>query len=165
VYAFNLTAFISPGFRIGGFLSLLNTHFMVTVTGYNIRQNKSGENFIALELTGSLEIVQSENTGKFYATVRKCSIPSTFEEPIAQMMVGSKLQGEVVRVSCDPYDYTVKRTGETISLAYSYAYQPAGSKELVGHGAVEIEEPKAPEKPVDGMKAAAQNQRKKLTTK
>ena len=136
---------------------------MVTVTGYNIRKNKGGEDFIALDLTGSLEIVQSQNTGKMYATVRKCSIPSTFDEAIAKMMIGSKIEGDVVRVPCDPYDYTVKRTGEQISLAYTYAYQPAGSKELVGHGAVDIEEPaRVPEKPADGLKAAAQNQRKKL---
>ena len=138
---------------------------MVTVSGYNVRKNKDGENFIALELMGSLELVQSQNTGNFYATVRRCSIPSTFDEPIARMMVGSKLEGEIQRVPAEPYEYTVKRTGEVITLAYSYAYQPAGSKELIGHGAVEIEETKAPAKPVDGIKAAAQNQRKKLTSK
>jgi len=132
---------------------------MVTVTGYKIRQNKSGESFIALELMGSLEIVQSQNTGNMYATVRRCSIPSTFDESIAIMMVGSKIEGEVVRVPCDPYDYTVKRTGETISLGYTYAYQPAGSREVIGHGVVEIE---TPEKPVEGLKAAANNQRQKL---
>ncbi|MBL7690604.1 MAG: hypothetical protein JNM41_03350 [Flavipsychrobacter sp.] len=138
---------------------------MVQVTGYKVRVNKDKEEFIVLELIGSLELVQSQNTGKFYATARRCSIPSTFDEEVAKLMVGSKIEGDIVRVSCDPYEYTVKRTGETISLAYSYAYQPAGSKELVGHGSVEIDEQKAPEKPVDGIKAAAQNQRKKLTTK
>lgn len=138
---------------------------MVQVVGYAIRKNKQGEHFIALDLIGSLELVQSQNTGRFYATVRKCSIPSTFDEEVAKMMIGSKIEGDIVRVPCDPYEYTVKRTGETISLAYTYSYQPAGSKELVGHGAVEIDEQKAPEKPVNGIKAAAQNQRKKLTTK
>lgn len=137
---------------------------MVTVTGYNIRQNKSGENFIALELTGSLEIVQSQNTGRMYATVRKCSIPSTFDEAIAKLMIGNKLDGDIVRVNCDPYEYVIKRTGEKVTLAYSYAYQPAGSRELVGHGAVEIEADKTPEKQPEGLKAAANNQRKKLAS-
>lgn len=138
---------------------------MVTVVGCKNRQNKGGENFISLDLLGSLELVQSQNTGKFYATARRCSIPSTFDEEVARLMVGSKIDGDIVRVSCDPYDYTVKRTGETITLAYSYAYQPAGSKELVGHGSVEIDAQRTQEKPVDSIKAAAQNQRKKLTTK
>ena len=135
---------------------------MVTVTGYKVRENKSGETFIALELTGSLEIVQSQNTGKSYATVRRCSIPSTFEEPIAKLMVGSRLEGDVVRVACDPYDYTVKRTGEQISLAYSYAYQPAGSMEVVGHGTFEIDEPQTQERPVDAITAAGQRSRKEI---
>ncbi len=138
---------------------------MVSVTGYNVRQNKSGEDFIALELTGSLEIVQSQNTGKFYATVRKCSIPSTFDESIAKMMVGSQLAGDVVRVASEPYEYTIKRTGEVVTLGYTYAYQPAGSNEVVGHGTVEIDQPQAAAvttKPEDGIKEAANKRRKEL---
>lgn len=110
---------------------------MVTVTSYKVRQNKSGENFIALELTGSLEIVQSQNTGNLYATVRRCSMPSTFDEGIAKVMVGSQLEGEIVRVASDPYEYINKRTGEVLTLAYSYAYRPKGSMELIGTGKVE----------------------------
>jgi hypothetical protein len=105
---------------------------MVTVTNYQVRKNKEGQNFIALELIGSLELIQSQNTGKFYATVRKCSIPSTFDESIAKMMIGSKIDGEIVRMECEPYDYTNKRTGEVIKLGYSYAYQPKGSMQLIG---------------------------------
>lgn len=123
---------------------------MVTVSGYNSRKNKSGEDFITLELTGSLEIVQSQNTGKMYATVKKCSIPSTFDEHLAKMLIGSKIEGEIVRVPCDPYDYTVKSTGEQITLAYSYAYQPAGSKELVGHGYVDFDNQRESEKRTHG---------------
>ena len=135
---------------------------MVSVTGFNIRKNKIGEQFIARDLIGSLELVQSQSTGRCYATVRKCSIPSTFDEEIAKMMIGSKIDGDIVRVPCDPYDYTVNRTGETISLAYTYAYQPAGSKELVGHGAVEIEEPKAQERPKDAITVSAQRKRNEI---
>lgn len=138
---------------------------MVTVVGYKSRINKEKDEFIVLELVGSLELVQSQNTGRFYATVRRCSIPSTFDEEMAKLMVGSKIEGEIVRVPCDSYEYTVKRTGEQITLAYTYAYQPPGTKQLVGEGTVEVEDPKAPEKPVDGIKAAAQTQRKKMTTK
>lgn len=146
---------------------------MVTVSGYKIRQNKDGENFITLELVGSIELVQSQNTGKFYATVRRCSIPSTFDEPMAQLMVGSKLDGDVKRVQSDPYEYTVKRTGEVVTLGYTYAYQPPGSTELIGHGTVEIENPGSSNsstqaqaelnvKPIDGITLAASKQRKKI---
>ena len=135
---------------------------MVQVIGFNVRKNKQGEHFIALDLMGSLELVQSDKTGKWYGTARKCSIPSTFDEDIARLMVGSKIDGDIVRVPCDPYEYTVKRTGEVISLAYSYSYQPAGTKELIGHGKVEIDEPKAPEKPKDAITASAQRKRNEI---
>ena len=110
---------------------------MVTVTDYAIHQRKDGTDFITLELTGGLELVQSQNTGNFYATVRKCSIPSTINETMAQQVIGTTMQGEVVRVSCDPYEFINKRTGEIMTLSHSYAYRPANAVELVGHSRVE----------------------------
>lgn len=44
---------------------------MVTVSDYAIRQNAAGENFVALILTGHLELVKSQTTGNFYATSKK----------------------------------------------------------------------------------------------
>ena len=106
---------------------------MVTVTGYAVRERADGNTFITLELTGGLELVQSQSTGNFYATVRKCSIPSTFDdEDFAESLVGTKMEGEVVRVDAEPYEYTNKQTGEVITLAHTYAYRPKGSVELIG---------------------------------
>lgn len=107
---------------------------MVKVTGYAIRERKDdGTKFIVLELTGGLELIQSQETGGFYATVRKCIIPSTFSEEVAKMMVGSELEGEIVRVTVDPYEFQNPRTGEIMTLTHSYAYRPAGAVELIGH--------------------------------
>jgi hypothetical protein len=106
---------------------------MVKVTGYNIRERKDGTTFVTLELTGGLELVQSETTGKFYATIRKCNIPSTFSEQIAKMMVGTEIEGEVVRIAVDPYEFVNPKTGELITLQHSYAYRPKGAVELIGH--------------------------------
>lgn len=107
---------------------------MVKVTGYVIRERKDdGTTFIALELTGGLELIQSQETGNFYATVRKCNIPSTFSEEVAKMMIGSELNGDVVRVTVDPYEFQNTRTGEIMTLTHSYAYRPAGALELIGH--------------------------------
>ncbi len=55
---------------------------MVTVTGFMERQRKDGSSFIVLEITGSLELIQSSTSGNFYASVRKCTIPSTFNETV-----------------------------------------------------------------------------------
>lgn len=106
---------------------------MVTVIGYKEVAKKDGTNFIALELTGGLEMVQSSITGAFYCTVRKCRIPSTFNADIAKMLVGQKIDGDIVRVASDPYEYTSKSTGEVMTLQHSFAYRPAGSMELIGH--------------------------------
>ena len=59
--------------------------------------------------------------------------PSTFSEEIAKMMIGSELDGEIVRIQVDSYEYLNKRTGELMMLSHSYAYRPKGSLELIGN--------------------------------
>lgn len=106
---------------------------MVQVKNYAQRKRKDGETFITLELVGGLELIQSSKTGNFYASAKKCSIPSTFDEVTAKMMVGQKIEGEIVRVQCDPYDFVNPTTGEVTTLNYTYAYRPNDAMELVGH--------------------------------
>ena len=110
---------------------------MVQVTNFHEVETKEGKTFISLELTGGLELIQSQSTGKFYATVRKCRVPSTFDANIAKMMVGTQMDGEIVRIETDPYEFLNKRTGELMTLQHSYAYRPKGSMELVGHSQVQ----------------------------
>lgn len=105
---------------------------MVTVTGYVVRKTKDDRSFITLELTGKVELVQSQENGSFYATCRRCSIPSTFDEQLAKSIVGTQMDGEIVRVESEPYDFTNPNTGETMSLAYSWAYQPKDSTQTIG---------------------------------
>ena len=106
---------------------------MVTVSSYRLVEKKNGGSFVSLELTGSLEILQSSNTGRFYANVSKCRIPSTFSEEIAKTLVGSKIEGEIIREECEPYDFTNPTTGEILTLQHTYAYRPVNSMELIGH--------------------------------
>lgn len=97
---------------------------MVTITNYHLRQRKDGKQFIALEIQGDLEMVQSMETGKFYATARRCSITSTFDESTAKNLIGKNISGKIIRVTCDSYEYTIPETGEVINLSHSYEYQP-----------------------------------------
>jgi len=97
---------------------------MVTIIGCIQRKNKAEKAFTALELQGDIELVQSLETGSFYATARRVSITSTFSEEIAKGLIGTKLPGKITRVESDPYDYTVVETGEIIKLAHRYEYQP-----------------------------------------
>jgi hypothetical protein len=97
---------------------------MVTIIGYRLAKNKSEKEFVVLQLLGDLEMVQSLDTGKFYATARKASVTSTFSEETAKGLIGTKMPGVIKRVESDPYDYTVAETGEIIKLAHKYEYQP-----------------------------------------
>ena len=106
---------------------------MVTVTGFAERQRKDGTTFIALEITGGVELIQSQESGRFYATVRKCSIPSTFNANIAQAMIGQRIEGDIVKVIVEPYDFVNTRTGEVMKLQHGWAYRPKDSDDLVGH--------------------------------
>jgi hypothetical protein len=53
---------------------------MVIVKYIAKRKCSDGREFVALILQGGLSLVQSKNTGNFYATVKQCSILSTFYE-------------------------------------------------------------------------------------
>ena len=97
---------------------------MVTIINYHLRESKEGEEFVTLELQGDLEMVQSMQTGKFYATAKRCSITSTFTEEAAKELIGRKLPGSIARVATEAYDYTVPDSGEVISLAHTYQYVP-----------------------------------------
>jgi hypothetical protein len=97
---------------------------MVTVENYAVRQNSEGESFVVLILQGDLELVQSSVTGRFYATTKRCSISSTFNEATASMMIGKQIPGSIQREACDPYDYVIQETGEKVTLQFRYVYSP-----------------------------------------
>lgn len=97
---------------------------MVTVTNYFVRNNQAGEPFIALELTGDLEMIQSSETGRFYAAAKRCTVSSVFEESIAKTLVGKQLPGSIDRVECEQYDYVVPGTTEVRTLTHTYVYSP-----------------------------------------
>lgn len=95
---------------------------MVRIINYQQRQTEDGKEFFVLELQGGIEMVKSAQTGKFYVTARKATISSTFDELTCQSLIGTEIPGKVEKVSCEPYDYTIKETGETITLTHTYEY-------------------------------------------
>jgi len=109
---------------------------MVTISKFYEVEKKDGTKFISIELTGSVELIQSQSSSRWYATVRKCRIPSTFDENTARLMIGQRLEGEIVKVIVPAYEFTTK-TGEIITLQHSFAYSPSESASLIGHTRVE----------------------------
>lgn len=100
---------------------------MVTVIDYSLRKNSEGEKFFSLILHGGITVVKSKQSGKFYATSQKCSIPSTFDEATCKSLIGEKIPGTIQKQSCDQYEFADKGTGEIIELTHRWVYLPEGA--------------------------------------
>ena len=77
-------------------------------------------------LQDGLQLVKSKETGNYYATAKETSITSTFTEEVAKSMIGSEIPGTIQKVTCDPYEYTIKDTGEVINLEHRWQFFPEG---------------------------------------
>ncbi len=95
---------------------------MVTISDYRVNVNSEGKSFCSLILQGDVELVRSRTTSRFYATARKTSITSTFDENTCRQLIGKTIKGSIVKVDCDEYDYIIPESGEVIRLSYNYCY-------------------------------------------
>jgi len=95
---------------------------MVKIVDFVKRQNKEGVEFNALILQGGIELVKSRESGRYYATAKKASITSTFDDAMCQSLIGQEIPGSVQRIETEPYDFTVKDTGEVLSLTHRWVY-------------------------------------------
>lgn len=95
---------------------------MVTIINFKERNKEDGTSFFVLEVQGGIELVQSQKTKQFYATAKKAYIPSTFDEITCTALIGTQMPGEIEKVDCDPFEYTVQETGEVITLNHRYQY-------------------------------------------
>lgn len=93
---------------------------MVIVSDFAVRKNAQGESFVALLLSGSVELIKSA-AGKVYATCRKTSVPSTLDEQTARAMVGTRLSGSIIKVPSDPYMFKLS-DGTEVELNYRWEY-------------------------------------------
>jgi hypothetical protein len=95
---------------------------MVRISNYQKRTTEEGKDFFVLELQGGVEIVKSQETGKNYMTARKASMSCTFDEGTCISLIGTELPGSVMKVQCEEYSYTIKETGEIITLSHRFEY-------------------------------------------
>lgn len=101
---------------------------MVRIVNYIKRHSEDGKEFFSLELSGGIEMVLSQVSGQFYATAKKAYITSTFDEDTCRSLIGTEMPGSVSKVECEPYEFTVKETGEIITLSHRYVYLPEEKK-------------------------------------
>jgi len=113
---------------------------MVRILGYKQRQKEDGTEFYLLEVQGGIEMVLSKATGQYYATAKKATVPTTFNEETCKALVGSQMPGKVSKITTDPYQYVIKESGETISLEHKYIYLPEGVESSEEKLAKQLEE-------------------------
>lgn len=95
---------------------------MVTVINFEKRINSKKEEFLVLELQGDVEMLRAVSTGKFYVHARTASITTTLNEATCRGLIGTKFQGEIKKVDCEAYSYTIPGTTEVITLNHNYQY-------------------------------------------
>lgn len=96
---------------------------MVRIINYKERHVENGTSFFVLEIQGGIEMIKSNNSGKYYASAKKATISSTFDETTCKALIGIEMEGEIVKIPCEPFNYTIKDTGESIELSHRYEYQ------------------------------------------
>lgn len=104
---------------------------MVTIINYKERQKEDGTTFYVLEVQGGIEMIRSKSTGNFYATAKKAYVPSTFDEAICKGLIGTQMDGSIKKQDCEPYEYTIKDTGEVIELTHTYVFLPSEEVEHI----------------------------------
>lgn len=97
---------------------------MVRIVNYLKRQTEEGKLFFVLEIQSGIEMALSSKTGQFYATAKKASISSTFDEDTCKALIGTEMPGTIEKVECQPFEYVIKETGEVISLHHRYRFVP-----------------------------------------
>ncbi len=101
---------------------------MVAVINAFEIENAEGDTFVSLEFQGGITLIQSKSSGKFYATSKRTRIASTFDLETAKSMIGEKIPGSIEKVSCEPYEYQVPDSDETVNLDFTYQFVSEGSK-------------------------------------
>jgi len=100
---------------------------MVTIMDYALRTKSDGSVFFSLILQGGIQMVQSKQTERYYATLKKACITCTFDEATCKASIGEKFPGSIQKQSCEPYTFVVKEAGEILELNYRWAYLPEGA--------------------------------------
>jgi hypothetical protein len=112
---------------------------MVTVKEIKKAENAKGEDFFGLIVQSGAVAVKSKKTGRVYITAKTAFIATTFDEQTASSLIGAEFDGTVRKVMCEPYEYTIKETGEIIEMNHRWEYSDTAlemEEQLVEEAAV-----------------------------
>lgn len=99
---------------------------MVRIINYKTRQKEDGTTFCVLEVQGGIEMVLSKETGQYYATAKKATLSTTFDKETCEALIGAQIAGKVIKISTEPFQYTIRESGDVITLEHKYIYVPDG---------------------------------------
>ncbi len=95
---------------------------MVKIVDYKTYQREDGTEFYALVVQGGIQAVKSQETNRTYLTMREAKVACTFNEEMCKASIGTELEGRIEKVETEPYEYTVKETGEVLTLTHRYEF-------------------------------------------
>ena len=109
---------------------------MVKIIDFVKKQNKDEEDYFLLVIRGGLQLVRSQETGRYYATMKQVNLPTTFDEAPCKSLIGEQIPGSIVKVEVEPYEYALPETGEIITLSHRWEYVKDSDKlaEIVFEG-------------------------------
>lgn len=109
---------------------------MVKIIDFVKKQNKDEEDYCLLVIRGGLQLVKSQGTGRYYATMKQVNLPTTFDEATCKSLIGEEIPGSIVKVEVEPYEYALPETGEIITLSHRWEYVKESDKiaEIVFEG-------------------------------
>ncbi len=113
---------------------------MVRIVNYKTRQREDGTNFYLLEVQGGIEMIKSKTTNQYYATAKKATVSTTFDEDTCRGLIGSEFPGKISKIKTEPYQYTIRETGEVVNLEHRYIYLPEDVESEEETLAVELEQ-------------------------
>ena len=87
---------------------------MVRIISYKKRQREDG----------GIEMIKSKTTNQYYATAKKATVSTTFDEATCKGLIGTEFPGKISKIKTEPYQYTIRETGEVVSLEHRYMYLP-----------------------------------------
>lgn len=95
---------------------------MVTVKEIKAVENSQGEEFYGLIVQSGAIAVKSQESGRVYFTAKTAFVPTTFDAETASTLIGTEFEGTIKKVPTEPYEYTIKETGEVIELMHRWEY-------------------------------------------
>jgi hypothetical protein len=111
---------------------------MVKIVGYKTVKKDGGGEFCLLTVQGGIKLVRSQLKNKTYFTARTVNVPATFDENMCRSLIGADFEGHIIKVACEPYEYTIKETGEVIEMNYKYEFVDEETK-IIEEQVVELE--------------------------